>query len=266
MRELRACARHGHVTYRPDEADLRERLRADSAVGELWRCLRCGDFVGGPPTGAGPADEAPVPPRGKALRQLAILRLLAVERVLRGLVLVGGAYAILRFRSSQATLRRLFAQDLPAARPLADRFGLDLDHSSLVNLAHRALTTKLSTLTVLAAVVAAYGALELVEGAGLWLVQRWAEYLTVVATAAFLPLEIHEIATRTTLVRVGALVLNVAAIVYLLIAKRLFGLRGGREAYERELRGEALLEVEAAALAPAPDPPDGAHRAGPLSV
>lgn len=252
MRELRACARHGHVTYRPDEAELCERLRADSPIGELWRCLRCGDFVPGPPAGAGPAEDAPVPPRGRALRQVTIIRALAVERVLRGLVLLGGAYAILRFRSSQATLRRVFAADLPAARPLADRFGLDLDHSSLVSLANRALTTKLSTLAVLAALVGAYGVLELVEGVGLWRLQRWAEYLTVVATAVFLPLEIHEIAARPTVVRVGALVLNIAAIVYLLVAKHLFGIRGGHAAYERELRGEALLEVEAAAMGPAP--------------
>lgn len=48
---LRACGRQGHVTYAPDEEALRSRLRADTALGEAWRCLRCGDFTLGPPRG-----------------------------------------------------------------------------------------------------------------------------------------------------------------------------------------------------------------------
>jgi uncharacterized membrane protein (DUF2068 family) len=176
-----------------------------------------------------------------------VLRVLAVERVLRALLLFGGAYALLRFRSSQATLRDLFAKDLPAARPLADRLGVDVDHSSLVNLVSHALSVKTSTLLLIAAVVGAYGALELVEGVGLWLLRRWAEYLTVIATAAFLPLEIHELTKSVTPTKLIALVINIAAVVYLLLAKRLFGIRGGRAAYERDLQGESLLEVEAAA-------------------
>jgi hypothetical protein len=35
-----------------------------------------------------------------------------------------------------------------------------------------------------------------------------------------------------------------AAVLYLLISKRLFGIRGGRAAYHRERRGEQLLEVD----------------------
>src|SRR4051794_10817310 len=87
-RELRACGRAGHITYAPDEAELAAQLRAETPRGAAWRCLRCGDWVAGEPHGGGPADEAPVPARGKALRQLTILRVLAVERVVRGLVLI----------------------------------------------------------------------------------------------------------------------------------------------------------------------------------
>ncbi len=39
-----------------------------------------------------------------------------------------------------------------------------------------------------------------------------------------------------------------AAVIYLLFAKRLFGLRGGRRGYDAERRGEQLLEVERTAL------------------
>jgi hypothetical protein len=47
--------------------------------------------------------------------------------------------------------------------------------------------------------------------------------------------------------RVVTFTINVAAVIFLLISKRLFGLRGGRAAYDEERRGEQLLDVERAA-------------------
>ena len=41
--------------------------------------------------------------------------------------------------------------------------------------------------------------------------------------------------------------INVAAVVYLLVSKRLFGLRGGRKVYDAERRDEQLLDIERAA-------------------
>jgi uncharacterized membrane protein (DUF2068 family) len=237
------------VTYAPDEPALRDRLHADTAVGEAWRCLRCEGFVVGAPHGSGPADEAPIVLRGKALRQAAILRVLAVERFLRGAGLLLVGWAVLRFQSSQASLRELFEADLPAAKPLADRLHIDIDRSAFVHLARTALNAKHSTLRLLAAFVLAYGAVQVAEGAGLWLLKRWGEYLTVVATAAFVPLEVYEVVEHVTALRVAALVVNAAAVVYLLLSKRLFGLRGGRAAYERERHAQSLLEVESATRA-----------------
>lgn len=60
-----------------------------------------------------------------------------------------------------------------------------------------------------------YAALLIVEGVGLWLQRRWAEYLTVVATSVFIPVEIYEIVRQVTLIRIGILVLNVAIVLYL---------------------------------------------------
>ncbi|HEX8520044.1 MAG TPA: DUF2127 domain-containing protein [Pseudonocardia sp.] len=233
------------MTYAPDEPAPAARLRGSTALGESWRCLRCGDWVAGAPGGRGPAAAAPVPPRGRALRQLALLRLLAVERAVRALVLVAAAYGIWRFASAQTALRDAFGQIVPAVRPLAERFGLDLDQSFLVREATRALQTQRTTLVLVALALLAYGLLEGVEGLGLWWGKRWAEYLTVVATAVFLPLEVYELTRTVTPTKVVAFALNVAVVVYLLVAKRLFGLRGGAAAHRRELRGESLLEVGA---------------------
>jgi uncharacterized membrane protein (DUF2068 family) len=245
-RELKACGKHGHVIYAPTEAELADRLRSQTALGEAWRCLRCGDWVLGEPQTSGPADQAPVPPRGKALRQLTILRFLAVERVLRGLILMAAGYGVYRFESAQTALRGSFGRLVPALRPLADQLGVDLDHSAILAGATKALHAGQGTLNLVAIGLVVYGLLELVEGIGLWLAKRWGEYLTVIATAAFLPYEISELLKSVTVTKVGAFVINVLAVVYLLLAKRLFGLRGGQKAYERELRGESLLEVEAA--------------------
>ena len=64
--------------------------------------------------------------------------------------------------------------------------------------------------------------------------KRWAEYLTFVATGAFLPYEVWELTKSVSPFKIVALIVNVAIAVYLLLAKRLFGLRGGGAAEERE--------------------------------
>lgn len=60
-----------------------------------------------------------------------------------------------------------------------------------------------------------YATLFLVEGFGLWFGKRWAEYLTVFATASLIPFEIWELARHVTPLKIGAIVLNVAIVIYL---------------------------------------------------
>ena len=244
---VRACGRQGHVTYRPDEAELAERLSVGTALGEAWRCLRCGDFVVGAPHGSGPADEAPLVLRGKALRDAFILRLLAVERGVRGLLLLALAFGIYKFDGAKNSLNRVFQEDLPLLRPVADKLGVDLQDSGPVKLVQKALDTSHGTLELVALGVLAYGVLELVEAVGLWLMKRWGEYVAVVGTGIFVPLEVYELVERVTWLRVAAFVVNVFAVVYIVWTKRLFGFRGGHAAFEAERQSESLLEVEASA-------------------
>jgi len=245
---LRACGRKGHVTYAPDEAELRERLHVETVAGEAWRCLRCADFVVGAPRASGPADEAPIVLRGRALRDATILRLLAAERLIRALVLLALGYGVLRFRGSQRNLRATFERALPAAKPLQNALHINFTDSAFVARIQRVLDSKQHTLTLIAIALFAYAGLQLLEGIGLALLKRWGEYVAAVGTALFLPLEIRELLDRVTFVRLGAFVINVAAIVYLVWTKRLFGLRGGRAAFEAERESASLLEVEQAAL------------------
>lgn len=247
---LRGCARKGHITYAPDDPELQERLHVETPAGEAWRCLRCATFVVGEPHGSGPAEDAPTVLRGRALRDATILRLLAAERGIRGLLLLGLAYGVVRFRDSRASLQATFEKALPAARPLARVLHVDLDTSPTIERIRHLLESRSHTLGLVALGLLAYAGLELLEAVGLFLLTRWGEYVAAVGTAIFLPYEIYELVHKATPVKAGAFLLNVAAVVYLLLTKRLFGLRGGAAAFEAERHSESLLEVEAAALTP----------------
>jgi len=60
-----------------------------------------------------------------------------------------------------------------------------------------------------------YAALDTAEGIGLYLEKIWAEYLTLLITASFLPLEVYEILRRVTWMRVGLLTVNLLVFLYL---------------------------------------------------
>jgi uncharacterized membrane protein (DUF2068 family) len=98
----------------------------------------------------------------------------------------------------------------------------------LEHLLARTLSLPPERLELVALAAFAYAALFAVEGAGLWLGRRWAEYLTLVATVSLVPIELIELARRPGSGVASALVLNVAVVGYLW-----WRLRGG----ETVLRG-----------------------------
>jgi len=65
-----------------------------------------------------------------------------------------------------------------------------------------------------------YAGLYSTEGVGLWLGKRWAEYLTVVASLLFVPLEVIELVQRVTPPRVTALVVNLVVVAFLFLHLR----------------------------------------------
>ena len=73
---LRSCGLRGHATYAPDEPALAARLRAETALGEAWRCCAAGRLSpGSPRDGSGGRGAACGAGRSRTL----VLRLLAVE-------------------------------------------------------------------------------------------------------------------------------------------------------------------------------------------
>ena len=84
------------------------------------------------------------------------------------------------------------------------------------------------------AVVFIYAGLDLVEGTGLYLEKIWAEYLTLIITASFLPWEMFEIFKRVTVSRVSLLTVNAVVFFYLLklVGERVAAHHQNRAAHE----------------------------------
>jgi uncharacterized membrane protein (DUF2068 family) len=258
---LFGCARKGHVTYTPDEPELRNRLVVSAPAGTARRCLRCGAFVTSGEHGGGPAAAAPLIRRGAELRSELILRVFAVERFLRFLVIGAAAYGVWRFKYDRGGFQRVYDNALPAIRALYQDLGFDVSRSRLLSLINESFAFDSRWLTLLAIGLALYALIELVESAGLWQGRRWGEYFAMVATSIFLPLEVWDLTRgHITWLKVGALVINLLLVIYLVWTRRLFGVRGGKVAYDARLRSESVIEVEQAALAAAGQRFEPAHR------
>ena len=88
---------------------------------------------------------------------------------------------------------------------------------ALLTQLHLVHTKELKELTAFAAF---YSALFLTEGTGLLLRARWAEWLTIVATSLFIPLEVYELLTEFTGVRLSVLLVNCAIVSFLVYRVR----------------------------------------------
>jgi uncharacterized membrane protein (DUF2068 family) len=255
---LRRCGMHGHVLAHLDDP-VGQRFRATGPDGVLLRCQRCGAFVRAddPATQAdkiygtlqAPAGlgDLPLVLRGAHGRKLALLRLLAVERGVRGVLLVVAAAGLAQLASSHVAVAEWLGRLAESAKPLGDQLGWDVARSHLLQQAESLLGSSSGTFTLVAWLVAGYGALQITEGLGLWGGWRWAEYLAAVATSLFVPLEVYELVDHPTLFKAGALLVNLVAVAYLVFKGRLFGIRGGHVAYLREVREATLLADELAA-------------------
>jgi uncharacterized membrane protein (DUF2068 family) len=260
---LLACGTSGHVTYAPAEAAVRRQLRAPTESGEAWRCLRCGTFVPGDPQVSGPAAQAPAVRRDKEVRSAIILRVFAVERLVRGLAVAALAVVVWRLQYSHESIEQAFERERPVLHSLFEQLGINIDHSKLVGLITRALNLSPTTLRWLAVGLAVYAVIELIEGTGLWLAKRWGEYFAMVATSLGLPYEIYELISKVTAFKLALFAVNLLLVVYLVVTRRLFGVRGGKQAYEARLRSESIMDAAVNAAAAGPDAAINTAPAGP---
>lgn len=243
-RETLACGIRGHVT----PAALVERLRPqDAGLGvelddgrRIARCTRCDAWLEVDRPAAPvretlpPLEELRVPRRGRELRDAIVLRIIAIDRALHSVIFGALAglvlFAYVRLDAVHREAERLLSSISRAATSTGADQSRGFVFTQLNNIAH----LHGHTLAIVGATALAYFVIEGVEAVGLWREKRWAEYLTAVATAGFLPFEIHELIDRITVLRGGALVVNVAILIYLVWAKHLFGIAGGKAEDKRE--------------------------------
>ena len=231
--ELLTCGWKGHALVGTDVAHIGadDALLAREGDGIRWyRCLRCdawlADALPEEPTRdrMPDRDEIEIPARGPMLRDKYVLRLIAVDRAIHVIVLSTLAIILYTFARHDASLHRDYVNimsDLSGTTPGESQV------RGILGYLGRAFKYSPARLIQLGLLVTAYAALEATEMVGLWMSKRWAEYLTLVATMALIPLEIYELSLSVSIFKVVTLVINVAIAVYLLLAKRLFGLRGG---------------------------------------
>lgn len=105
---------------------------------------------------------------------------------------------------------------------LIRQFNLDVDRSVIAITLKKAGMINGHLLLIISGAVFLYGILDLLEAYGLHKRRRWAEYLTVFATGLFIPFEIYEVLEKITLIRTGALILNILVVIFLIKHKELF--------------------------------------------
>jgi len=148
---------------------------------------------------------------GDPPRTRLVIRVIAIERSLRGvLLLAAGVYLLFHLSTDFGRL--------------AERIIRSIDVDPRQRFLHR-IVARLHRLhghelRIAGLAAIGYGTLELVEGVGLWLDQLWAEYLTVIATSLFIPFELYELAIRPSLWKAGGILVNVLIVLYLARALR----------------------------------------------
>jgi len=153
--------------------------------------------------------------------RLGLLRTIAVYKITKVVLLLAAAYGWLRLRDA-TVVHRIYSwtSTLPS--------GLEHD------LALRALVwfggLSATRVQALGVVTLVYAGIFSVEGIGLWMGRRWAEWLTIVITGSLVPLELYEIWHRLSASKVVVLSVNLAIVWYLI-----FVLRATRPVHGRRL-------------------------------
>lgn len=255
--ELLVCGLSGHLLIGADVAEVRA---ADSVVvregeGVRWhRCLRCDSWLPLPPPEdpslrcLPPLEQIPVPVRGRPLRDKIVLRAIAIDRAVHFVVLAFLAVLVFFVAAHQHELQHRFYRVLADIQGEIGGTTSRGRHTGILHDLDELFTLKSTTLHLLGVALFVYALIEGAEAVGLWLQRRWAEYLTFIATALFLPLEVYELTTTVSVLKIMALLINLAILVYLVSAKRLFGFRGGaaaeEEIRERDVGWPALKRTE----------------------
>lgn len=124
---------------------------------------------------------------------------IALFKWLKGALLIVLAFGFLK----------LLHQDVAeVVEGFANKIGVDPDNRYLGAFLAKLNLLDDRKLKALSGLTFAYSALFLTEGTGLFFEKRWAEFLTIIVTASFMPLEFYELFKIPTIVKSLVLALN----------------------------------------------------------
>jgi uncharacterized membrane protein (DUF2068 family) len=159
--------------------------------------------------------------RPAALPRIDILRTIALYKLLKVLLLLALAYGEVRL-SDASLIAKLVTW--ASARPLG------LEHKVVTWLLEWFSGLSASRVHALRMVTLAYAAVFAIEGIGLWMRKRWAEWLTTIITASLIPLELWELFDRPNVGKAAVVIANVAIVIILIRHVRSKGKRGAKTA------------------------------------
>jgi len=148
-------------------------------------------------------------PAAKAGRQPVLkgLRLIAIIKIVKGVLLTGVALGL--FRSINRDLGE-------TVRQITYNLRIDPENHFIRLLLEKITHIEPKTFRTFGLISLFYAAELYVEGVGLWLNQRWAEYVLLIATGFFIPEEAYFCIQHFDLWRLSLLVVNVAVLVYVI--------------------------------------------------
>jgi uncharacterized membrane protein (DUF2068 family) len=141
----------------------------------------------------------------------------------RGLLLIAifkGCKGILLLILGLGCLRLLHKDVQAICENWINQFRIDPENRYVAALLAKAGLVNDHKLEELSALTLVYAALFLTEGMGLYMEKRWAEWLSIIATASLIPIEVYEAIKHFTAVKVVLLIVNLAIVGFLIVVVR----------------------------------------------
>jgi uncharacterized membrane protein (DUF2068 family) len=141
----------------------------------------------------------------KPQRKVAGLRVIALIKIAKGLLLTGLAFGF--FHAINRDLGE-------TVRSITVRLRIDPENAAVRLLLEKIANVDPHTLRTIGLITFVYAGELYVEGIGLWLNQAWAKYLLIVATGGFLPFEARACIVNFSWERLILILLNLVALLY----------------------------------------------------
>ena len=134
------------------------------------------------------------------------LRAVALFEAFKGVIVLSLGFGLLSFLGRDA-------EDL--AERLVNRLHLDPAHHYPAIFIQAMAGVTDARLWLFAGLAALYSTVRFVEAYGLWHARRWAEWFAALSGAIYIPVEVYELAHRASWLKLGALVINLVVVGYM---------------------------------------------------